>query len=126
MSIITNTAARVWVPNRNGVLINLASAYAERNQCKKVWVGFNREEAVTFPDNSQAFLEQATKALSYSTQNQVQVCCHTTQMDKIEMVQNLKKLDTRFPFELIWSCYQSGTEMCGQCESCQRYKRAMK
>ena len=51
------TARAVWVPNRNGVLINAAAAFAERSGCSQVVVGFNREEAATFPDNSADFLE---------------------------------------------------------------------
>lgn len=124
MPIITESAKRVWVPNRNGVLINAAAAYAERMGAQRVLVGFNREEATTFPDNSQAFLEQATRALGYSTANGVEVFCYTTAMDKREIVAALRGLARPFPFELVWSCYHDGEAMCGKCESCGRFARA--
>ncbi len=119
-----STAKRVWVPNRNGVLINVAAAYAERLGANRVLVGFNREEAATFPDNSQAFLDRATGALSYSTANGVQVHCYTTAMDKREIVAALRAECPEFPFAHLWSCYHGGATPCGACESCERLARA--
>lgn len=125
LSKIQESAKAVWVPNRNGVLINLAAAYAERFRAKRVIVGFNREEATTFPDNSEAFLDQSTHSLSYSTLNGVEVFCYTTKMNKIEICKELKKLEKPFPHDLVWSCYHAGAEPCGRCESCGRHDRAL-
>lgn len=122
---IQDSAKSVWVPNRNGVLINIAASYAERFGAKRVLVGFNREEATTFPDNSEAFLDQCTKALTYSTMNGVEVYCYTTRMDKVEICESLKKLSTPFPHALVWSCYHAGDTPCGRCESCGRHDRAL-
>ena len=122
------TAKQVWVPNRNGVLINVAAAIAESRKFQQVVVGFNQEEAATFPDNSSQFLGVATLSLRYSTSNGVKVACYTDLMVKKEIVQALRNLDKPFPFEMVWSCYQSGEttggKMCGKCESCQRFIRA--
>ena len=119
------TAKRVWVPNRNGVLINVAAAYAERLNASRVLVGFNREEAATFPDNSEAYLQAATRAMGFSTANQSEVYCYTTAMDKREIVATLRREVPKFPYELLWSCYQGGDQPCGVCESCERLKRAL-
>lgn len=118
------TAKQVWVPNRNGVLINVAAAIAESNKLQQVVVGFNKEEAATFPDNSSQFLGVATLSLKYSTSNHVKVACYTDMMDKTEIVQALRNLEKPFPFEMVWSCYHGGEKMCGKCESCQRFIRA--
>jgi len=122
---IRETAQAVWVPNRNGVLIQAAAAYAERLGARRVVVGFNREEATTFPDNTQDFLERSTHALELSTRNGVEVHCYTTAWDKTEIIENLKSLPKRFPHELVWSCYHSGEAPCGKCESCGRRARAL-
>jgi 7-cyano-7-deazaguanine synthase len=121
----TETARAVWVPNRNGVLINVAAAFAETYGATNIVVGFNREEAATFPDNSQAFLERSSEALRYSTSNSVQVECYTVNNDKTEIVARLKDLKDPFPFHLVWSCYHSGVQPCGRCESCRRFMRAI-
>jgi 7-cyano-7-deazaguanine synthase len=67
------SSAAVWVPNRNGVLIAAAAALAESLEASRVVVGFNREEAATFADNSARFLEAANRALRLSTRNGVRV-----------------------------------------------------
>lgn len=121
------TAKAVWVPNRNGVLINVAAAYAERLGAARVVVGFNAEEAATFPDNSAEFLRRSSDALAYSSgQGAVSVHCYTTDWDKKRIVAELRGLTTHpFPFDRIWSCYHGGSTPCGSCESCRRLARAL-
>lgn len=119
------SAKAVWVPNRNGVLINVAAAYAERVGATRIVVGFNIEEAATFPDNSAEFLKRATDALAYSTANQAAVFCYTTALNKRQIVSQLRGLARAFPFDQVWSCYQGGPKSCGTCESCRRLERAL-
>ena len=84
---ITRDSARaVWVPNRNGVLIEIAAAFAERLGADNVVVGFNREESVTFPDNSTQYQTAITRALSYSTMNRVEVVSPTAKLNKRQIV----------------------------------------
>ena len=118
----SQSAKAVWVPNRNGVLIEMASAFAESLGAEAVIVGFNLEEAATFPDNSKDYMHAVSRALAYSTANQVEVISPTASLDKREIVARGKEM--QFPFDLIWSCYVSGDRMCGRCESCMRLKRA--
>jgi 7-cyano-7-deazaguanine synthase len=117
------TAEQVWVPNRNGIFLNIAAAYAESLSADFVIPGFNLEEASTFPDNSSDFLNAVTRSLSFSTATSVRTKCYTTDMTKKEIVELGKDLNV--PFDLMWSCYLSGENMCGQCESCQRFFRAV-
>jgi 7-cyano-7-deazaguanine synthase len=124
--VVTEKSAKsVWVPNRNGILINAAAAFAERAGAERVVVGFNSEEAATFPDNSEEFLKRSTRSLEYSTANQVQVFCYTTDKNKKQIVAELRQLKKPFPFDLIWSCYHGGEKPCGTCESCRRLARAL-
>ena len=88
-----------------------------------VIAGFNAEEAVTFPDNSPAFISAANKALSYSTLSRVQVLSPTSDLNKTEIVRLGMEIDA--PLDLVWSCYEGGEVMCGVCESCMRLRRAL-
>ncbi|URA09591.1 7-cyano-7-deazaguanine synthase QueC [Thermospira aquatica] len=117
------SASAVWVPNRNGVFIEIAAAIAENVGASSVVVGFNREEATTFPDNSSDYLDALNIALHYSTRGKVKLSCYTLTMSKKEIYAFGK--DIVAPLDLVWSCYQGGRKMCGKCESCQRLKRAM-
>ena len=122
MNVSKKTAAAVWIPNRNGVFLNIAAAYAEFLKAETIVPGFNREEAATFPDNSFDYMSAVRKSFTYSTANHVDVSCYTIQMSKPEIV-NLGK-DLHLPFEFMWPCYFGGEKWCGVCESCQRAKRA--
>lgn len=119
-----NTAAAVWVPNRNGLFVNIGACYAESLDCRQVITGFNREEAVTFPDNTPEFVQAASVAMSFSTANQVKVLSYTGRLDKSEIVALGQRLG--LPWKLIWSCYRNQEKMCGKCESCKRLIRAFK
>jgi len=116
------SAALVWVPNRNGVFINIAAAFAEAYHCGIIVTGFNREEAATFPDNSRDFVSAANNALSYSTLNKVRLVSYTQQLDKVEIIK--LGLKNGLPFQHVWSCYRGEEKMCGRCESCLRFRRA--
>ncbi len=123
MSVITKTAKAVWVPNRNGVFLSLAAAIAESMNLDSVLVGFNAEEAVTFPDNSLEYIIAFNEGLKFSTANQICIRSATVGFNKKEIVRKIAEVD--FPFELIWSCYRDGEKHCGECESCQRLRRAL-
>jgi len=124
LSQTRSTAQKVWVPNRNGVLIGVASAFAESFQAPRVVVGFNREEATTFPDNSREFMEASTRALSFSSAHGVEVFSYTDHLSKTEMVRLAQGLSKSIPWDWIWSCYEGGAQPCGRCESCLRFERA--
>ncbi len=121
--LCAQSASRVWVPNRNGVFLEIASGIAESRGADSVLVGFNREEAATFPDNSTDYIASLNQALAYSTANQVKIMSSTAQMDKHEIVQAAMRVG--FPLSLVWSCYDGHEFMCGTCESCMRLRRAL-
>ena len=118
------SAKAVWVPNRNGVLINLAAAVAEARGVSEVVVGFNREEAATFPDNGRAFLERITASLALSTANAVRVSSPTLDWNKTEIVAEGYRIGA--PMNLIWACYRGEARPCWRCESCKRFERALR
>ena len=80
------SAKAVWVPNRNGVMLNIAGSFAESKECQYIIVGFNGEEAGTFPDNSFEYVQAADNAFSYSTQNKVKVLAPLIKFGKTEIV----------------------------------------
>lgn len=118
------SAQNVWVPNRNGLFINIAAVYAENlPEPSYLVTGFNREEAATFPDNSQAFIEAVNQSLDYSTCKNISVVSPTSPLDKTEIVAEGLRLN--IPWNLLWSCYAGEEHRCGICESCLRLKRAL-
>lgn len=118
------TAAHVWVPNRNGVFLAVAAAFAESLHAEEIVPGFNAEEAATFPDNSSAFLAAATRALVFSTRSGVRARCYTARCRKPQIVRLGLKIGA--PLDLVWACYEGGRRMCGVCESCLRFVRGVR
>jgi len=118
-----HSAKAVWVPNRNGVFIEIAAAHAESLGAERLITGFNKEEAVTFPDNSTAYVSAINYALSYSTANGVRVVSFTGNLEKKGIVNLGRRLNA--PLKHIWPCYEGGKRWCGECESCLRSLRAL-
>lgn len=121
-NVSQQNAKAVWVPNRNGVFIEVAAAIAEKQNADWLIVGFNKEEAATFPDNSEDYILAINRALYFSTANQVEVLSPTKTMNKNEILAKAIELD--IPLSWLWSCYRGEKQMCGTCESCMRLKRA--
>lgn len=118
-----SAARAAWVPNRNGVLVNLAAAYAEALDCARVIAGFNCEDAGDFPDNSPEFVNAVNGCFRYSTANRVRLVSYTLHLDKVEIVRLGRRLGA--PLDLVWSCYRGEGKPCGVCASCLRLRRAM-
>ncbi len=117
------TAKSVWVPNRNGIFLNIAAGFAEGLGAKYVIPGFNLEEAQTFPDNSEGFLQSLDRSLTYSTALPVRTHCYSIALNKAQIV--AEGIDLGLPFAQLWPCYLDGDLWCGECESCQRFARAL-
>ena len=106
----------------NGLFLNIAACIAEQLEADFIIPGFNKEEAETFPDNSQAFIEAMNASLHFSTLNRVKVFCFTTELLKKDIMKKAIELD--IDPQHLWPCYHAGETPCGECESCQRFKRA--
>jgi len=120
--ICDETARKVWVPGRNVVFTAIATSFAEAEDAEKIIVGWDLEEAVTFPDNSKEFLNAFNNVLEIGTLEGVQIEAPVINMNKTEIVKLGIEIDA--PINLSYSCYMGGEEPCGICESCMRRIRA--
>jgi 7-cyano-7-deazaguanine synthase len=119
-----DSAMSVWVPNRNGLFLNIAGCYADSFDYDYIIIGANKEEGETFPDNTQEFLDGINQEFQFSTRKRPKVIAPLIKYMKNDIVK--LALDNRIPLELTRSCYQSGEKHCGICESCSRLKKALK
>ncbi len=123
INITDKTAKAVWVPNRNGLFINIAAAIADAEKYSYIIIGANKEEGATFKDNSQKFIDAINNSLKYSALNNVQVYAPLINLNKTEIVK--KGIELNIPFDKIYSCYTGEKKHCGKCESCLRLKKAL-
>lgn len=118
------TAKSVWVPGRNIVFTAIANSFAESQGADIIIVGWDKEEAVTFPDNSKEFLNAFNNLLNVGSFDNIKIKAPLIDMDK----ENIVKLgyDISAPLHLSYSCYKGFQSHCGVCESCMRRIRAFK
>ena len=123
--LLKNTAQKVWVPNRNALFINIAACFADTDEklYDKIIIGANKEEAQTFSDNSEDFINSINKTLCYSTNSKVQVYAPLIDKNKQEILK--LAIENNAPLDLIYSCYKGREFQCGECESCIRLRNAL-
>jgi 7-cyano-7-deazaguanine synthase len=126
--ISNNDKPAEWVPNRNGVFVNVVASLAESMNIDGIIIGINKEEAGRYPDNTPEFLERVNALFEYSTLSKPKIFSFTVDMIKTDIIKDLFTLFTEFNVKIdaVWSCYDSYEKMCGRCESCLRLKNALK
>ena len=117
------SAAAVWVPNRNGLFLNIAAAFCDSFHYNYIIYGANAEEGVTFPDNTEEFRKQISDTFKTSTLVKPEVLAPLINYNKDDIVRIA--IREKVPLELVRSCYNSGETHCGECESCYYLKRAL-
>ena len=120
---IQDTSKSVWVPNRNGLFLNIAASFADSEDFDYILIGANKEEAATFSDNTKEFIARVNSEFEYSTTKQPNVIAPLINLCKDDIVK--QALDNDLPLELAYSCYQGTDKNCGICESCTRLKNAL-
>jgi len=120
--VCDETARKVWVPGRNIVFTAIATSFAEAEGAQIIIVGWDLEEAATFPDNSKEFLNTFNNVLEIGSIANIKIEAPVIDMNKKGIVELGKQVGA--PMDLSYSCYKGGKEHCGVCESCMRRKRA--
>ena len=113
----------VWVPNRNGLFLNIAACFADSEGYDDIIIGANKEEAETFSDNTAEFINRVNSEFEFSTLKKPRVVAPLINYTKNDIVE--KALENKIPLELVKSCYLGGDKNCGECESCKRLKNAL-
>jgi 7-cyano-7-deazaguanine synthase len=116
------TAFKVWVPGRNIVFTAIANSFGESMGAEIIIVGWDLEEAATFPDNSKEFLNAFNNVLEVGSFDKIKIEAPLIDMNKVEIVK--LGTDINAPMNLSYSCYKGFEYHCGVCESCLRRIRA--
>lgn len=120
---IQETSNSVWVPNRNGLFLNVAASFCDSYDYEYILIGANKEEAQTFSDNTQEFIDSVNEEFKYSTKVHPRVIAPLINFDKNDIVK--QAILHSAPLEYVYSCYNGNGKNCGECESCTRLKNAL-
>lgn len=129
--IKANNEGRVdtYVPFRNGLLLSIATAYADSlfsNEEVEIYYGAHADDACgnAYADCSPEFAEAMDKAINIGTYGKITVQRPLINMNKTEVVRTGLKL--KVPYELTWSCYEGKEKQCGKCGTCIDRLKAFK
>jgi len=118
---------QTWVPCRNLILLAHASAYAEVIGAEALFVGFNAEEARSYPDNGVEFVKRYNVLLEEAVASFSRVPSVKAPLISLFKPEIIKKgYGAGAPLHLTYSCYLGNVVHCGSCESCLRRKRGFK
>ncbi|MBR6928334.1 MAG: 7-cyano-7-deazaguanine synthase QueC, partial [Methanobrevibacter sp.] len=109
----SETASNVWVPARNTVFTSIALSYAESIGAEIIIVGWNNEEGLTFPDNSEEFLNEFNELIKVGSPDKIRIEAPAINLNKEELVELGVKVGA--PMKLSYSCYKGEDEPCGVC-----------
>ena len=118
-----------YVPFRNGLLLSIATAYADSlfpNEEIEIYYGAHADDACgnAYADCSEEFAEAINKAINIGTYNKITVARPLINMNKTEVVKTGLQLNV--PYELTWSCYEGKEKACGKCGTCIDRLRAFR
>ncbi len=123
-----NELKSVWVPNRNGLFLNIAACFCDSQDIDYIVFGANKEEGRDFTDNRKEYNEISNEYFMYSTMKHPKVIAPCCDMDKVDLVNYM--IDNNLSFELIKSCYENikntGKKHCSNCMSCKLLYNAIK
>lgn len=108
------------VPNRNAIMLSIATGIAVANGSEVVATGVHSGDHFIYPDCRPDFINAINQAFIYGTLG------HAKPNFRVEapFVEILKAdiaaLGHSFgvPYELTWSCYKGGEKHCGRCGTC--------
>lgn len=107
-----------YVPFRNGIMLAIAGAVAEKESAIGIAIGVVEEDSSGYPDCREEFISTFEKSLYLGTKaGNIKIFRPLVNLQKSQIVSEAIKL--KVPLYLTWSCYQQENKACGVCDSCR-------
>ena len=104
------------VPNRNMVMLALATTYAISIGANYVAYGAHAGDHTIYPDCRPKFVKHMTGAIASCDWSKVELLVPYLYMTKGEIVK--VGLSLGVDYSSTWTCYKGGDKACGKCGSC--------
>ena len=104
------------VPNRNMIMISIATGWAIALGYDSVAFGAHSGEYTPYADCQPAFAAAINAATRVCDEMPFEVLAPFVRWSKGDIVRRGNQLGV--PFDITWSCYQGGEEPCGNCSTC--------
>jgi 7-cyano-7-deazaguanine synthase len=114
------------VPNRNAIMINIATALAVSMKCNYVATGVHGGDHYIYPDCRPEFISAQTEALRLANAgfipDEFEVLAPFVNISKDGIVKIGEAIGV--PWLETWSCYKGGEIHCGSCGTCFERREA--
>jgi 7-cyano-7-deazaguanine synthase len=112
------------VPNRNAVMVSVATAYAVAHGHKHVLFGAHAGDHYVYPDCRPEFVKRMNLAMVSANAGvaEVYVVAPFVEMTKTDVVRHGDRIGA--PMALSWSCYNGRSLHCGTCGTCTERREA--
>lgn len=110
------------VPNRNMILLALASARAMATDCDSVCYAAHSGDHALYQDCTNEFADAMAKAIELADTRKVKLLRPFINMTKAQIVALGANLGV--DFSLTWSCYKGNAKHCGKCSTCMERREA--
>lgn len=103
-------------PNRNIILLSIASAFASNYSCNVIAIGLTAGS--DFADQTKKFVKNTESVLSFGTKTII--LTPLIELNKLEVVRLAN--DNNIPLYFTYSCYGGAPKTCGKCLGCRDRK----
>lgn len=110
------------VPNRNMVMLSLATAYAISEKAVVVGIAAHAGDHAIYPDCRKEFVESMDKAIQLCDWHSVRLAAPFVLLSKADIVKLGASLGV--PFGDTWSCYKGLEAPCWKCGTCVERREA--
>ncbi|HLV77402.1 MAG TPA: 7-cyano-7-deazaguanine synthase QueC [Marinobacter sp.] len=104
------------VPNRNMILLSLATGYAVTIGAGAVWYGAHGGDHAIYPDCRPEFVEKMDAVCRVANYQPVAIEAPFMRLDKGEILG--QGLALGLDYGQTWTCYNGREKACGRCGSC--------
>jgi 7-cyano-7-deazaguanine synthase len=112
------------VPNRNAIMLSIASALAVTREAGAVAFGAHAGDHFIYPDCRPEFVRAFEGMVNIAVEGlaSIEILAPFLAMTKTDIVRLGNEL--KVPFERTWSCYKGGELHCGTCGTCYERREA--
>ena len=104
------------VPNRNMILLSLATGYAVTVKAEEVWYGAHGGDHAIYPDCRPEFVEKMDAVCQIANYESVSIKAPFMGADKADILAEGLKMG--LDYGQSWTCYNGRELACGRCGSC--------
>ena len=104
------------VPNRNMVMLSLATSYAIGLKADKLFYGAHSGDHDIYPDCRKEFVDVLSQAVKMCDWHELTLSAPYIDKDKGDIV--IRGTELGVDYSKTWTCYKGKGKACGKCGSC--------